>query len=454
MVYRRRRTRGPAPTSRRRCRSGSCSTPSTSPPGPRTAGRSGSRSSSGTRCSRSTRATSSRASWARRPGSASTGPPAGRPGRDRRDRPDAACRSSRRRPAAGCRRPAGRAGRPAPLLRPPGPGAAPGAGRPLPAGRRRAARRADPGRAEGLDRWAVGDRMLRLHLQGHDLSRLRDAEWRRGAVPPRSFGARALGRAGRGGRGGGGAGRCVPHRAGRSGTRSSVDLPGPGVRLTGIVALLSGDHLIRVGFSGCRAKHRLQAWLELLALTATDPGRPGGPSPSAAAARSSVRSAAAGPPRCWPTWSSCAGPGCASRCPSPRASAEYAAHPARRPAARHDKKLLRTDLGPGPRRGVRAVLRARGQLDGPAGAASRRRRGARRLGEPSRFGTLARRVFPPLLQCRGAHVTDAAAASSTSAARCRRAPPCWRPARGRARRYTIASLAARYLAEGQVELTS
>ena len=35
--------------------------------------------------------------------------------------------------------------------------------------------------------------MLRLHLQGHDLSRLRDAEWRRGAIPPRMLGARVLG---------------------------------------------------------------------------------------------------------------------------------------------------------------------------------------------------------------------------------------------------------------------
>jgi exodeoxyribonuclease V gamma subunit len=50
-----------------------------------------------------------------------------------------------------------------------------------------------PAALQGLERWSVGDRMLRLHLQGHDLSRLRDAEWRRGAIPPRMLGARVLG---------------------------------------------------------------------------------------------------------------------------------------------------------------------------------------------------------------------------------------------------------------------
>ena len=49
-----------------------------------------------------------------------------------------------------------------------------------------------PAELSGLDRWAVGERLLRLHLGGADLADLCAAEWRRGTVPPRNFGQRAL----------------------------------------------------------------------------------------------------------------------------------------------------------------------------------------------------------------------------------------------------------------------
>ena len=46
------------------------------------------------------------------------------------------------------------------------------------------------------------------------------------------------------------------------------------VRLTGTVSGVVGDSVVHVSYSKLAAKHRLQAWLELLALTATDPSRP------------------------------------------------------------------------------------------------------------------------------------------------------------------------------------
>jgi exodeoxyribonuclease V gamma subunit len=45
----------------------------------------------------------------------------------------------------------------------------------------------------GLDRWEVGTRLLGRHLSGVALEQLTAAEWRRGWLPPRSFGSAALG---------------------------------------------------------------------------------------------------------------------------------------------------------------------------------------------------------------------------------------------------------------------
>src|SRR3712207_7907010 len=47
---------------------------------------------------------------------------------------------------------------------------------------------------DGLRRWQIGDRLLQQHLQGVELSRLEAAEWRRGQLPPRSFGRQVLDR--------------------------------------------------------------------------------------------------------------------------------------------------------------------------------------------------------------------------------------------------------------------
>ena len=87
------------------------------------------------------------------------------------------------------------------------------------------------------------------------------------------------------------------------------------------------------------------------------------------------------------------------------------------------------------------------------------------LVEPSRFGTLARRVFSPLLTVEelreplrstggvpAGRRTTTGRGRSTSAVRCRPGTTVLEASAGTGKTYTIAALAARYVAEGRVEL--
>jgi exodeoxyribonuclease V gamma subunit len=120
-----------------------------------------------------------------------------------------------------------------------------------------------------LPKWNVGERLLQARLRGADAAVAVDAEWRRGTVPPRDLGKHALGEimaeveplvtaaaryAG------------VPAR--------TVDLVADlhETRLTGTVVGVRDSAVLRVTFSNLAAKHRLRAWLQLLALTAAFPG--------------------------------------------------------------------------------------------------------------------------------------------------------------------------------------
>jgi exodeoxyribonuclease V gamma subunit len=257
-----------------------------------------------------------------------------------------------------------------------------------------------PAQLRGLDRWGVGDRMLRLHLQGHDLSRLRDAEWRRGAVPPRMLGARALGQLVE--EVAEVAAATVDYRQGDP-ERHPVELtlPDAGERLTGMVPSVFGDDLVRIGFSRVSARHRLQSWLELLALTAADPARPW----RAVTIGSRGRSILGPVSSTWAVhvladlvelrWT-----GLCEPLPfSPRTSAEYAM--LRRdqqltPALVRDlDKVWAQDRDAGFERFFGAGVTLAALLAQPSRAGEERGD----LGEPSRFGTLARRVFTPLLRC-------------------------------------------------------
>ena len=127
-----------------------------------------------------------------------------------------------------------------------------------------------PVELNGLQRWAIGDRMLQAHLRGADLDVLSAAEWRRGSVPPRELGTRVVGDLRT--EVGTVAAAAAPWTE-RPAERVDVLLDLGRVRLTGSVDGVRGDTAVRVLFSRPSAKHRLQAWVELLALSASRPER-------------------------------------------------------------------------------------------------------------------------------------------------------------------------------------
>jgi exodeoxyribonuclease V gamma subunit len=121
---------------------------------------------------------------------------------------------------------------------------------------------------DGLARWAVGDRLLRDRLAGHDLDRCRQAEWRRGELPPGALGDRLL--------------HSVlddveplvhaaaAYPAGPNGPEDrDVDVALPdGTRVVGTLGGLHGPVLRRVEYSRLAPKQRIRAWVRLVALTA------------------------------------------------------------------------------------------------------------------------------------------------------------------------------------------
>lgn len=144
---------------------------------------------------------------------------------------------------------------------------------------------------DALDRWTLGDRLLTAALGGDDPQRTAAAERRRGLVPPGELGGATV--------------RSVQAQvepllaAARRhlvGTAHSLDidlrLPN-GRTLVGTVHGLHGDALVRTVFSNLGPKHRLRAWVQLLALSVDEPGRPrtaitigrGTPSPKIATLR-------------------------------------------------------------------------------------------------------------------------------------------------------------------------
>jgi exodeoxyribonuclease V gamma subunit len=122
-----------------------------------------------------------------------------------------------------------------------------------------------------LEEWTVGDRMLADILRGMTPDDARQAEWRRGTLPPGQLGwrkateirdqAALLATA------------ALQHRW--ADTRAydvDIDL-GSGRRLTGTVSPVYSDRLVSVTYSKLDGKHLLESWIPLLALIAHDPGR-------------------------------------------------------------------------------------------------------------------------------------------------------------------------------------
>jgi len=125
-----------------------------------------------------------------------------------------------------------------------------------------------PVEVDQLVQWQVGDRVLRDLLGGMDVEQARQQEWRRGVLPPGMLGWRILGDL---------LMRAEPLAAAARERRTrppravevDVDL-GDGRRLRGTVADVYGDRQVPVTYSRLGAAHRLQSWIRLLALAATD----------------------------------------------------------------------------------------------------------------------------------------------------------------------------------------
>ena len=120
----------------------------------------------------------------------------------------------------------------------------------------------------GLDKWSIGDRLLQQRLRGVPAERARDAEWRRGDLPPRGFGRRVMAEVER---------KVEDLVSGASDVlimeRNGQDVLAvlDDVTVTGTVPHVRGSTITSITYSSLAAKHRFTAWLELLALTATRP---------------------------------------------------------------------------------------------------------------------------------------------------------------------------------------
>jgi exodeoxyribonuclease V gamma subunit len=144
-----------------------------------------------------------------------------------------------------------------------------------------------PVELDGLCTWAIGDRLLRDRLAGQELDRCRQAEWRRGELPPGALGDALLT---------GLLDEVEPLVAAAAAVRGEplpdvdVDVALPdGRRLVGTLGGLhhsaayrgtqngAAHHggtghpsLLRIEYSRLAPKQRIRAWTRLLALTCTD----------------------------------------------------------------------------------------------------------------------------------------------------------------------------------------
>ncbi len=122
-----------------------------------------------------------------------------------------------------------------------------------------------------LEEWAVGDRLLRDMLGGMTPDEARQAEWRRGTLPPGQLGWRTANE--------------IREQATLLATTAQhyrrtparaydIDFDlGGGRRLTGTVSPVYGERLVSVTYSKLDGKHLLESWISLLALIVHDRNR-------------------------------------------------------------------------------------------------------------------------------------------------------------------------------------
>lgn len=126
-----------------------------------------------------------------------------------------------------------------------------------------------PVELDNLQKWAIGDRLLAARLSGLSAHDALEGEWRRGTLPPRNLGKRPLTDISD-------EVATLVDRTGhlRSTPARTVDvlvaLPDDR-QLRGSVPGVHERSLVGVGYSKLGAKQQLQAWISLLALTASAP---------------------------------------------------------------------------------------------------------------------------------------------------------------------------------------
>lgn len=117
---------------------------------------------------------------------------------------------------------------------------------------------------DGLQKWDIGERMLASALAGVPPEKFAAAEVRRGTLPPFALGSAVLGDIG----------ATVDELARvagplMTGAATTVDVAvdvGDGRRLVGSVPSVRPDGVVRASFSRLAPKHRVAAWIALLAL--------------------------------------------------------------------------------------------------------------------------------------------------------------------------------------------
>ncbi|TIC85046.1 exodeoxyribonuclease V subunit gamma [Nocardioides sp. GY 10113] len=125
----------------------------------------------------------------------------------------------------------------------------------------------------GLEVWQIGDRLLREVLAAEDPAATAQAvmlaEQLRGTLPPAGLGQRALGNV---------VEECqqlfAATAALRQGAPRSLDVDvdlGDGRRLTGTVPRVYGNQVVTLSYSRLKPKQRLEAWVDVLALSAAYP---------------------------------------------------------------------------------------------------------------------------------------------------------------------------------------
>src|SRR5205823_1655049 len=117
-----------------------------------------------------------------------------------------------------------------------------------------------------LAQWRIGDRVLRRRLSGVSEQDCREAEWRRGELPPGALGHAVLSEL---------LARVRPLVDGTAALRElparSVDIAVPlpdGRLVSGTVPNVRGTRILTIDYSKLGPRARLRSWLGLVALTA------------------------------------------------------------------------------------------------------------------------------------------------------------------------------------------